>query len=280
MARRIAALILVLTRSAQALNLVAARAPTILQGPASVQKTHLRLCNAFAHDGTLDVHLERTGEQLGLLQYKECTDVSMVPNDGDVLSFFVQGPKTPRLSVGAFEMTGLPTTAELPLLLAVQRRSSSSLRAVFRTHAFEADPRDSAQVAVLDTFLGAPSSSRPLRIAEVAPSNEERQPAVVRPGHRPPQDLLLGTVVAVTPGQYQVSLDSPTGFAPAAKLSAEPKASYVVLRVGENATQAQDGLLAFPEEVIVFPQPKAPERADSFASMIASAFSWVKGFQV
>lgn len=224
----------------------------------------------------MDVHLERTGEQLGLLQYKECADISLLPQSGDVLSFCVQGPKTPRLSVGAFEMSGLPTTAELPLLLAVQKLNNNSLRAGFLSHAFAADSRDSAQVVVLDTFLGAPSRRKALRIAEMVPGNET-EPASVRPGHRPPQDLLLGSVAAVNPGLYQVTLDSWNGFAPVAKLSAEPRTSYVVLRVGEDATQSQDGSPTFPEEVVVFPQPKAPERA-TFASMMASTYAWVKGW--
>jgi len=265
-----------LLAGAQAANLIGQSTAPILQEAAKEQQKHLRLCNAYAHSGHLDVVMERTGKSLGTLQYKECRDVSLLLNGGDLLSFSIEGPKTPRLSVGGFALTDLPTTLELPLLLAVERRSSKSLRARFQSHAFAADARDSAQVAVMDTYLGEGGlSAKALRIAEVL---RGAQLAEMPQQIQRTQELALNSVAVVNPGEYQVMLDNTAGtalagMAPAANLTAKAGVSYVVLRVGDGGPQ-KDASTSFPEEVVVFPPPDVPERS-SFAALMASAYSWV-----
>merc|ERR1740121_790474 len=229
----------------------------------------------------MDLVLQRTGQSLGELQYKECRDIAAQLHDGDLLSFFVEGPQTPRLGVGGFTLTSLPTAVEQPLLLAVMKRRGS-LRATFASHAFADDPSASAQVAVMDTYQGD-AGDQALRIAEVPKEVQQTEGLQLSPRM---QELALNSIAMVNPGKYQVSLGSsaarPELLGAPASFVAEAGVSYVVLRVGENSTQ-QDASASFPEDVVVFPPPKAPERS-TFASvmakaktMAAEAYTWVKG---
>lgn len=249
----------------------------ILQRPTAQREKQLRICNAYAHSGHMDVVLQRTRKSLGLLEYKACRDFALPLQDGDLLGFFVEGPKTPRLSVGGFALSEVMGAPRLPMLLTVQRRSQGSLRAAFQSHAFSAEVDDSAQVAVIDTTLGA-SDSTALRIAEVPKSvqQQQQQQQAVASGllqQQQSQELLLNSASVVTPGHYRVSLEGQDDLGRAATLVAEPGASYVALRVGDP----QDASGEFPEEVVVFPQPQAPQRT-TFASLMSAASTWVRSW--
>lgn len=195
----------------------------------------LRVCNAFARSGGLELNLLRTGWRLGLLEYKQCRDFDLELREGDQVNF-----KSGSLDVGTFAISGLPKTSA-GLLLVVQKRSPHSMGAAFKSHAFAEDGSSTAQLAVIDAFQGSlgeqvhiVSNAAVANASAAAPAEEE---------------LPLNAVVAVSPGSYRVKLGSGAA-APAfnTSFSAMAQTSYVVLRVGQSP---EDG---FPQEVVVFPQ--------------------------
>merc|ERR1719188_2015396 len=80
----------------------------------------------------------------------------------------------------------------------------------------------------------------------VKPSSKDAKAAAV-PSRS--EDLRYDSVVAVSPGRYEVAL---AGQAAHTSLVALDHESYVVLRVG-----SEDKRGAFPEELVVFPQSDA-----------------------
>lgn len=267
-----------------ALNLQVERPTSILQEAGPEPEKHLRLCSAYMHSGALDVRLERTGRSLVSLSYKECRDLALPLQDGDELHFTLRDASAPALEVGSFAMSGLPTAPGSSLLLVAQRRAGASLRAAFQSHAYAEGAGESAQLAVIDASEGAEAgaaSERTVRIEEARPkeSGAGRSQAAASRLRKEPQQVRLSSVVDVAPGQYQVSLAGGAaaggGYEPSASLSAQPRVSYVALRVGGKAASPKVAA-DFPEDVVVFPQPKAPERS-TLGSMLESARAWVLG---
>lgn len=224
-------------------------------------KQKLRICSAYTSDGSLDVALGRTGQRLGSLRYKACEDFAVALEEGDRLLF-----KAKSLQVGVFAVSGLPTMMTFgELLLVVRKRPGRSLAATFQSHAFEASPADAAQVAVLDASPGVASTANKVRLFEVW--NGTRRNA---------EYLSMNSVTAIVPGSYQVALGEPGGDPMrAVQFNAQAQTSYVVLRVGENASQARP--VAYPEEVIVFPQTNRAAGLRGLAALLLAGATLALG---
>mmetsp|Transcript_23037 Transcript_23037/g.49026 ORF Transcript_23037/g.49026 Transcript_23037/m.49026 type:complete len:277 (+) Transcript_23037:64-894(+) len=224
-----------------------ARPSLIVSGKAD-QK--LRICNAFAFDAPLDITHVRSKASLGSLPYKGCEDYKMQLNEGDQLDFKVAGT-----DVGTFAVAGLPQASRI-LLLIVQKRADSSMGASFKSHAFAEEAPDSAQIAVIDTYGGAKNPTDKVDIFDVTEPNITL---------RKSEALPLNSVVSISPGSYQVAMNSAGLNTTGPELSAEGKTSYVVFRVGEGG-KSKEKAESFPEELVVFPSPGGARSAAALGS--------------
>eukprot|EP00441_Pelagodinium_beii_P017982 CAMPEP_0197655446 /NCGR_PEP_ID=MMETSP1338-20131121/39459_1 /TAXON_ID=43686 ORGANISM="Pelagodinium beii, Strain RCC1491" /NCGR_SAMPLE_ID=MMETSP1338 /ASSEMBLY_ACC=CAM_ASM_000754 /LENGTH=261 /DNA_ID=CAMNT_0043231095 /DNA_START=42 /DNA_END=824 /DNA_ORIENTATION=- len=189
-------------------------------------KHRLRVCNAYPYDAAIDIHLgKKKVTEDKPLPYRTCENFLTGLKVHDRLDFKIGDAKT-----GTFTVSDLPGT-DAVLLLVVFRHDVQSTAVSFESHIFE-DNVEEAQIAIIDTYTG-PTDSQP-KISD---------------GHST-ESLHFGTVVAVRPGSYQVSLvNSAHQKKVEAALKVEEKVSYVVIRVGIDA---HDGP-SFPEELVMFP---------------------------
>lgn len=196
-------------------------------------KHRLRVCNAYAFAGKLDVYRGK-GEKLttdGPLPYKGCKDFVSPLKSGDKLDF-----KIADSSAGSFSVAELPNN-DAVLLLVVQRHDSVSTAVSFESHVFANLPN--AQVAVIDTYKGTKKDMPRIMDAKTGKNGSRTE------------DLRYDSVVAVSPGLYEVTLaDEKTARSPLVALDHE---SYVVLRIGNEDKRGH----SFPEELVVFPQSDA-----------------------
>jgi len=202
-------------------------------------KHQLRVCNAYAFAGKLDIFRGK-GEKLtsdGAMPYKTCKDFVAPLKAGDKLDF-----KIGESSAGSFSVSELPNN-DAVLLLVVQRHDSVSTAVSFESHVFANVPN--AQVAVIDAYKGAKHDMP--RIMDAKPAGKAAK------GSRT-EDLRYDSVVAVSPGVYEVSLGNEKDTHGAhSSLVALDRQSYVVLRIGNEGKVEGD----YPEDLLVFPQSDA-----------------------
>lgn len=192
----------------------------------------LRICNAYPNSVSMDVYKGASERLTGNepLKYKSCRDFKAPLKSGDRLEFRIG-----EASAGTFSIADLPNN-DATLLLVVERHDTQGTSIAFESHVFAAT--EGSQVAVIDTYKGKDKSGP--RIMD--------EP-VVKDGKTLPvrsEELRYDSVVAVSPGSYQVALTGADGKEVArAPLRAEKYQSYVVLRTGDEPKQ----------ELVVYPSP-------------------------
>jgi len=203
---------------------------------------HLTVCNAYpAGSGPLEIfHVDRHVmlTQHKPLKYKECQEFTLPLMSGDRLDFKVAGA-----NVGTFHATSMPKVSASLLLIPRRKEGerNSSRALAFESHAF-ADLK-SPQIAVVDAYHGNSSSS-----VNIIENMED-----VQSGDTPLTEALrFNSVVAVAPGKYNIALLNmeQKGNLTATPLRAGNRAKCVIMRVGGTP---QPGEVAFPQELVVFP---------------------------
>jgi len=221
-------------------------------------KHQLRVCNAFPNTGALDVYLGPeclTGERP--MAYKSCRDFATPLKSGDKLEF-----RLGDASTGTFSVADLPNSDGV-LLLVIHRHDSVSTAVAFESHIFAAI--DSAQVAVIDTYKGKDVAVAKIMDKSAKVSKDPKAVAPVRS-----EELRYDSVVAVSPGEYEVELEGASGKEESrATLVALSHESYVILRVG---VEHQSGG-SFPSELVIFPNPNPEALHSGAAPHVASAAS-------
>merc|ERR1719172_313893 len=151
------------------------------RGAASPFKHRLRVCNAYPYNDAVDVY--RGQEKLTKLplEYKMCGDFASQLLAGDKLKFMVGDA-----NAGTFTISDLPNN-DAVLLLVIYRHDTLSNAVAFKSHVFA--NLLNAQIAVIDTFKG-----------------RARSFAEITDGSKRDEKLKYNSVVAVNPGEYQVSL--------------------------------------------------------------------------
>jgi len=210
-------------------------------------KHQLRVCNAYPMSASLDVYRGKderlTGD--GPMPYKTCRDFHAPLRAGDKLEF-----RLGDQSGGTFSVSDLPNN-DAVLLLVVHRHDTLSTAVAFESHVF-AD-LDRPQVAVIDTYRGKARATPKIMddFSFLARGKQEGKKAQQQQERRS-EDLRYDSVVAVSPGVYDVVLDGQDGAVKGrSHLVALKHESYVVLRTG---VESQVGA-SFPEELVIFPQP-------------------------
>jgi hypothetical protein len=194
-------------------------------------KHRLRVCNAYPYAAALDVlrtpnccagsHKKLTPAPL---EYKMCGDLSSELIAGDKLRFVVGDA-----NAGTFTISDLPNN-DAVLLLVIHRHDTLSNAVAFKSHVFA--NLLNAQVAVIDTFKGRAKSF-----------------AVIADGVKH-ENVKYNSVVALNPGEYKVTLESPKKKTEASEpLIALDRESYVIIRTG---VESQSGP-SYPQELIVYP---------------------------
>jgi len=208
----------------------------------------LRVCNAFPFSEALEVSRGESERLTGRLpmKYKECRDFSGDLKVGDKLDF-----KIGDASTGTFSVTDLPSN-DAVLLLVVHRHDTIGTSVAFDSHVFA--NLKSAQVAVIDAYKGA-AKSVPRIADDVAPADCNVTRA---------EELRYNSLVAVSPGIYQVALTGSKGETEArSRFVALDHESYTILRTGAESAEGQ----SFPQELVVYP------RSDE-ALLLQSGAAW------
>jgi len=217
-------------------------------------KHQLRVCNAYPLGTPMDVFRGKE-ERLTAdapMPYKSCRDFHSNLKAGDKLEVHI-GDQTG----GSFSVSDLPNN-DAVLLLVVHRHDTLSSAVAFESHVF-AD-LDGAQVAVIDTYKGKEQSTPKIldSTALIAMDKDSKH----KPSPRS-EDLRYNSVVAVSPGLYDVVLDGQDGLERSRdKLVALRHQSYVVLRTGVEAQQGA----SFPQELVVFPKPDVAQLRSAAAA--------------
>jgi len=241
----------------------AAEHKTMLVSTAEVTDQELVICNAYASQHPLDVVSVRTRKSLtnGVpLAYKQCKDFTIPLQEGDQLDF-----KAGNLDVGTFYATGLPTTSA-SLLLIPHRRSPHAVGVSFESHAFA--NLKNPQIAVIDAYRSKGKNDGAVKIIEAAIEPKSKDT------HRVEENLKFNSVVAVNPGNYDISLTGSGGaVASTVPLHAHGASKYVVMRLGVEDDDAKSG--KYPQELVVFPN-SAPRLAGLSVSLLMAALAFVR----
>lgn len=192
----------------------------------------LRVCNAYAYEGSLDVYVGKHSKLTtdGPMSYKSCRDFDSASlKEGDKIDFWIgEG------SVGTFSVAHMPEN-DATLLLVIHRHDIYSTAVSFESHMFA--KVENSQIAIIDAYKGGRRSTPNIMDALGRSPRHE----VVR----------FDSVVAVTPGEYKVALENPVdGTVASAPFVALPGEAYVAIRAGVDAHHGQ----AFPQDIMVFPQ--------------------------
>lgn len=189
----------------------------------------LRVCNAYPYAAPLELYQGKNKLTDSPMPYKSCQEFKAPIKAGDKLEFRVGDS-----SAGTFSVSDLPNN-DAVLLLMIHRHDTLSTAVSFESHVFA--NLLNAQIAVIDTYKGAEKAS--LKIQDASTSKTARE-----------EDLRYDSVVAVNPGDYEVTLVGSEGKRiNKASLIALNRESYVVMRVGVESQQGQ----AYPSELVVFP---------------------------
>jgi len=195
----------------------------------------LRVCNAYPYNAALDIY-RGSSEKLTKMpmHYRKCEDFQAQLRDGDKLEF-----KVGDATAGTFAVSELPQN-DAVLLLVISRHDTESTAVSFMSHIFA--NLHSAEVVIMDTYKGKVKST--LQISDAAKIGA-KVGATLRS-----EELRFDSVMAVSPGNYEVALKDATGKANGkSKLVALNQESYAIIRVGVEALQGP----AFPEELLIFP---------------------------
>jgi len=223
-------------------------------------KHRLRICNAYPGTAAIDVYKGKDDKVNGdaPLHYKTCNDFVTPLKAGDKLEF-----KIGNVNAGTFSVSDLPNN-DATLFLVIHRHDTLSTAVAFESHIFA--NLLNAQVAIIDTYKGAAKSDPRIMDAAGAGKNTRSE------------ELRFESVVAVNPGEYEVTLVGSDGKTKAKNsLVALNRESYIVLRTGVEAKQGP----SYPQELVVFPKtdPSALHSAASPHAMmlcvlaiLASAF--------
>jgi len=219
----------------------------------------LRVCNAYPMGAPMDVF---RGKEESLtagspLPYKTCRDFHSNLRAGDKLEFRI-GDQTS----GTFSVSDLPNN-DAVLLLVVHRHDTLSTAVAFDSHVF-AD-LNSAQVAVIDTYRGKAQSTPKIldSLTFLATGKDDKNKDKNKPAPPRSEELRYNSVVAVSPGVYNVVLDGKDGLERSrSQLVALRHESYVVLRTGVEAQQGS----SFPQELVIFPHPDAAQLRSAAAT--------------
>jgi hypothetical protein len=215
-------------------------------------KHRLRVCNAYPYRAALDVFRGKAEKMTGdsPMPYKACRDFMSPLKAGDKLEF-----KVGDATAGTFAVADLPNN-DAVLLLVVHRHDTLSTAVSFESHVFS--NLANAQIVVLDTYKGKAKAHTSIMDAQKTKDQKE-----VRS-----EELRFDSVVAVNPGQYEVSLTGDDGVTKAkTNLVALNHESYVVLRAGVEAQQGPK----YEEELVVFPRSD-PSMLHSGASKMSLTF--------
>jgi len=212
-------------------------------------KQALRVCNAYPYNAALDVWSGKTKlTKAKTLGYKHCDEFTPTLKAGEKIDFKV-GDST----VGTFTISDLPQS-DAVLMMVIFRHDTLSTAVSFESHVFANSMQ--AQVAVIDTYKGKATS-------ELLIQDRDKAKALRS------EILRYESVVAVTPGVYDVVLKDAAGEQQAAdRLVAQQHESYVVLRCGVEAQQGQ----AYPQELLVYPRSDPSQFEKSSASLCGA--SW------
>lgn len=213
-------------------------------------KHRLRVCNAYPYAAPLDVYRGKNERLTGdaPMPYKTCRDFMPQLQSGDKLEF-----KVGDSSAGTFSVSDLPNN-DAVLLLVIHRHDALSTAVAFESHVFA--NLANAQVAVIDTYKGA-TQTKP-KISEMTQKEKTYS-----------EELRYDSVVALSPGIYEVMLEGKSGASAKSELVAASHESYVILRTGVEAKQGQ----AFPEELVVFPNSDEKLVRSSAFGMAPALFS-------
>lgn len=211
------------------------------------QRLRLVVCNAVPDDAPIAVRQNGGMRMLSGLNYETCAEARGTIAEHDELEFL-----SPTAGAWTFQVGPLPAGAGRLLLVFEQARHHPGFRAV----AFPEGAEDTATVAVLDTRHGAHDrrSNAALRVA----AQKEADDSV----ETPTAELPFDHVYTLDAGEFDVSLAAAEAEAEAemaslaAKLHAEPKQAYVVMRTGRPDQ-------GFPESLVVF------SAGSSFAAVVS-----------
>jgi len=193
---------------------------------------HLRVCNAYPYAAPLDIYKGKEKLTAQGMNYKSCNDFKSDLKAGDKIEFRVGDA-----NAGTFSVSDLPNN-DAVLLLIIHRHDTLSTAVSFESHVFA--NLLNAQVAIIDTYKGSAKATP--KIQDIAGGKGRKE------------ELRYDSVVAVNPGEYEVTLEGEDGQAKSkAKLVALNRESYVLLRVGVDAQQGQK----YPQELVVHPQSDA-----------------------
>jgi hypothetical protein len=199
----------------------------------------LIICNGYTSKVPLEIVHVRTQTKLNAkpLAYKNCLQSSVPLAEGDQLDF-----KAGHSEVGTFYTTGLPQYKS-SLLLVAHRRSPHAVGLRFESHAFA--HVGSPQIAVIDASLTKHGSGDGIKISESLLATGATK------GEAPVEEhLRFNSVVAVNPGDYQISLAEGISNSAKTSLNAADAGKYVVLRVGGDPAAAPTS--EYPQELVLF----------------------------
>jgi len=198
-------------------------------------KQTLRVCNAYPPNTPMNIWVGKEQVNDNPLPYKDCAEFTPKLSEGAKVDFKALDSTV----IGTFTVSSLPQN-DATLLMVVYRHDAVSTAVSFESHVF-ADS-EQAQVTVIDTYKGNDQADVKIK--------DKRD-------HKNTTEMLrYKSVVAVTPGLYEVELADASGAIKAVdQLVAVPHEAYVIIRCGIE-TQTEDGL-KFPQEVFVFPHSDA-----------------------
>jgi len=195
-------------------------------------KQKLRVCNAYPPNTPLNIWVGKNQVNDNPLPYKECAEFDPKLSEGAKIDFKALDSTV----IGTFTVASLPQN-DATLLMVVYRHDAVSTAVSFESHVF-ADS-EQAQVTVIDTYRGQEEAN-----VKIMDKRDKKNTT---------EQIRFKSVVAVTPGVYEVELsDATSGVVKAYdQLVAVPHEAYVIVRCGIE-TQGQDSL-NFPQEVFVYP---------------------------
>lgn len=215
-------------------------------------KHTLRVCNAYPFKHPIDVFVGEVKLTSAPMPYKTCDEfTSKSLKAGDKVDF-----KVGDASAGSFSISDLPSN-DAVLVLVLYRHDTLSTGVAFESHVFS--NLLNAQVAVLDTYIGAAKATP--RIQDVEQNSD--------PHHvQRSEELSYGSVMAVNPGLYEVLLKGADGKTKARQqLVALNRESYMVMRCGVEAERGA----SYPMEIMVFPHSDVAELGSAFSPRIFTA---------
>lgn len=197
----------------------------------AADKHKLRVCNAYPSSRDLRVlrnNKELTGQSQ--MMYKDCIELQGSLAKGDRLNF-----ESGAVPLGTFTVSELPGEKST-LLLVVFRDSKVSTKIGFRSHVFEEDADEMAQLAVIDTFQGKTKST--LSIAQFQDLDKSGTPASVQEAA-----VNFDNAIGLKGGVYQIRILTGASRLVAGPFRVVDGQKYVLLRIGLNDASLPPSML-------------------------------------